>query len=58
MLSKLAVVALEHVGAADLLQIFVEERSGLDQMPVGVDHRMSQAIAERPHSRDIFGIHV
>jgi len=58
MLAELAIVALEHVGAANLLQIFVEERSRFDEMPVGVDHRMSQAIAERPHSRDIFGIHV
>ena len=54
MLAKLAIVALEHPAAADLLKIFVEERGGLDQMPVGVDHRMIEPVAERSHLRDSF----
>ena len=58
MIAKLAIVALEHPAAADLLKVFVEERRRLDQMPVGVDHRMIQPIAQRPHLRDLFGVHV
>ena len=57
MLAKLAIVALEHVAPADLLKIFVEERSRLDEMPVGVDHRVIQPIAERPHFSNFLGVH-
>ena len=58
MIAKLAIVALEHLAAADLLKVFVEERRRLDQMPVGVDHRMIEPIAQRPHLRNLFGVHV
>ncbi len=57
MLTQLAVVALEHRGTADFLQIFVKQRSRLDQMSVGIDHGMIEAFAEHPHLSSIFGVH-
>jgi hypothetical protein len=57
MLAQLAVVSLEHPGSADFLKIFVEERCGLDQMAVAVDHRMIEPVAERSHSSNVFAVH-
>jgi len=57
MFAQLAIVALEHPGAADLLKVLVEKWGRFDQMPVCVDHRMIEPIADGSHFTDSFPAH-
>src|ERR1700688_5003768 len=54
--AKLAIVTLEHLAAADFLQIFVEERRRFDQVTVSVDHGMIEAVAECAYAGNCFDV--
>ena len=57
MFAQLAIVALEHAAAADFLKVFVKKWGRFDQMPVRVDHRMIEPIADGSHFTDSFPAH-
>ena len=57
MFAQLAMVAMTRSGAAGLLQVMVEKWGRLDQMPVPIDDRMIEPIADGSHFTDSFPAH-